>query len=244
MTDDDRLPTPATGPSAITRQGCMAGALAIAPLSISFIPFGLAFGVAAIERGMDPLSATLMSALVFGGASQFAALDLWTHPLPVALITLTVFVVNSRHLLYGAVLYPRLAGMGRPARYSLLGMMTDSAFAYAVQVGAEKPDGGRDENGMLFGAAVFVYLIWIASTWTGATLGTLLGDTKVYALDVVMVSYFAATLAGLWQGREDLAPWLAAALGTLAGLWLLPTGWYVLAGALAGGVTGLITDDA
>lgn len=222
----------------------MAGALAIAPLSVSFIPFGLAFGVAAIEKGLDPLSASLMSALVCGGASQFAALDLWTHPLPVALITLTVFIVNSRHLLYGAVLYPRLAVMGRPVRASLLGFMTDSAFAYAVQLGGEGRDGTRDETGMLVGAAVFIYLVWVASTWTGATLGALIGDPKVYALDVVMVSYFAATLAGLWRGRADLAPWLAAALGTLAGLWLLPPGWYVLAGALAGGVTGLITDDA
>lgn len=229
-------------PRGPTMRGLVAGALATMPLSVSFVPFGVAFGIAAVEKGIDPTTATIWSALVCGGASQFAVLDLWKLPLPVALIVLTVLVVNSRHLLYGAVLYPRLAVMPRRVRYPLLGVMTDSCFAYAVQIGNGKPGEERDEMGLLLGGGGFVYLSWIVSTWLGATLGVLIGNTKTYALDVVMVAYFSAVLAGMWQSRADFVPWIAAGLGTVAGLWFLPTGWHVIAGGLAGGLAGFIAD--
>jgi 4-azaleucine resistance transporter AzlC len=217
--------------------------MATAPLALSFVPIGLAFGIAAVEKGLDPVTAILMSALACAGASQFAALELWGDPLPVALIAVTVLVINLRHVLYGAVLYQRLAGMPASARYPLLAVLTDSCFAFAVQVGSQTPT-RRDEPGLILGGGLFIYSTWLAATAAGATLGRLIGDTKPYALDVVMVAFFSAILAGLWRGRSDLIPWIAAMLGTLIGLWLLPTGWHVMAGALAGGAAGLMTDDA
>lgn len=226
-----------------TWRGMASGAIATSPLAASFVPVGIAFGIAAVEKGLDPLTATLMSALVCGGASQFAALELWGEPLPVALIALTVLVVNARHVLYSAVQSRRLAGMAPPVRYTLLGVMTDSCFAYAVQVAGMKPDERRDETGMLLGAGVFIYLSWVVATAAGATLGRLLGDTRAYALDVVMVAFFACVLAGLWRGRSDLLPWLAAFVGTLIGLWWLPPGWHIMSGAVAGAAMGLVTDD-
>ncbi len=240
--EDNGAAAGSSRPSGPTWQGVVAGALATMPLSVSFVPFGIAFGIAAVEKGLDPTTATIWSALVCGGASQFAALDLWTMPLPVALVVLTVLVVNSRHLLYGAVLYHRLAAMPRTVRYPLLGVMTDSCFAYALQLGHTKPGERRDEMGLLLGGGGFVYLSWIASTWMGATLGQLIGNTKTYALDVVMVSYFSAVLTGMWQSRSDLAPWIAAGVGTMIGLWLLPPGWHVIVGALAGGIVGCLAD--
>ena len=60
-------------------------------------------------------------------------------------------------------------------------------------------------------------------------------------LIVAAESAFAAVLAGLWRSvREDLLPWLAAAAVALASSWLLPSGWHVLTGALAGGLVGVL----
>ncbi len=225
-----------------TWRGIVRGALDTAPLAVSFVPFGIAFGIAAAERGIDPWTATLWSALVCGGASQFAALELWATPLPVLLITLTVLMVNARHLLYGAVLYQPLAAMPGLVRYPVLGVMTDSCFAYGVQVMQQQDDARRDVTGMLLGGGMLIYCGWPIATFIGATLGALIGSGKAFGLDVVMVAYFSATLAGMWRGRSDLAPWIAAAVGTLAGLWLMPVGWHIMTGALAGGLTGLVAD--
>lgn len=224
-----------------TWAGIGQGMVATAPLALSFVPFGIAFGIAASSTGIDPVTAMLWSALVCGGASQFAALEVWAQPLPVLLITLTVLMVNSRHLLYGAVLYRRLATMHPLPRYSLLGFMTDSCFAYSVGIDQENRS-DRDDIGLMLGGGFLIYAGWPIATLLGATLGSLIGSGKAFGLDVVMVAYFSASLAGMWRGRSDAVPWIAAFLGTLAGIWLLPVGWHIMAGALSGGAAALIAD--
>ena len=47
------------------------------PISFFVVAFGAAFGLAAVQKGLEPLQAVLMSATVFAGASQFAAVDMW-----------------------------------------------------------------------------------------------------------------------------------------------------------------------
>ena len=78
------------------------------PISMFVVVFGVAFGLAAAQTGLDNSASLLMSALVFAGASQFGALDLWGAQVPVVPLIVTVFAINARHLLMGATLYPWL----------------------------------------------------------------------------------------------------------------------------------------
>ena len=86
-----------------TTNGVWRGCVEIAPIAAFIIPFGIAFGVAASAKGVPGEISVLMSIVVFAGASQFAALDLWHAPLPIATLALTVLAVNARHILLGAV---------------------------------------------------------------------------------------------------------------------------------------------
>ncbi|MFD2436397.1 AzlC family ABC transporter permease [Modicisalibacter luteus] len=88
--------------------GTLDGMRRMAPLCLFVIAFGLAFGVAAVQRGLSELEALLMSALVFAGASQFAALELWGPEIPLVALIASTFAINARHLLMGASLYPWL----------------------------------------------------------------------------------------------------------------------------------------
>lgn len=235
----ERTPTPA--PTAnFTFGGVVAGVKLLAPMTIFVIPFGLAFGLAASQRGLDPWIAILMSAAVLGGASQFAALDLWAHPLPIAAILVTTGVVNARHLLYGAALYDILAPVPPGKRYLTVAVMTDIAWTSTMDAVAR----GERDAGVLLGGGFILWLFWVLSTAAGVFLAAGIGDPRTWGLDIVLVAFFAASLVGLWRGRSDLVPWAAAAAATLAGLWFLPTGWHVIVGALAGGLVGVLTDDA
>src|SRR3546814_8099871 len=76
---DSAVPTDsATSPPAasFTRAGVWHGMKLTLPYSISALPFGLAFGAAAVAAGMTPGAAVLMSALAFAGSAQFAVLSL------------------------------------------------------------------------------------------------------------------------------------------------------------------------
>lgn len=233
-------PDQASGRAPFTRIGVLRGMRDIAPIGLLVVPFGLAFGVAATQKGVDPFLATLMSFLVTAGASQFAALDLWIAPLPMALILMITLAINARHLIYGAALYPWLAPLPPLQRYAILAVTTDSSWAYAV---AERSR-YRDDVGILLGSSIVLWLTWTISTLLGALFGAGIGEPKRFGLDVLMVVFFATTLVGMWRGRDDVKPWLAATLGALLALWLLPNGWHIIVGALCGGVTGVLADDA
>ena len=84
-------------PVTFTRHGAARGALDILPLTVGVFLFGMAFGLLSVEAGLSALEASLMSGLVFAGASQFAAMQIWADPVPVATLILTTFAINARH---------------------------------------------------------------------------------------------------------------------------------------------------
>ncbi|ERB63844.1 hypothetical protein N779_18515 [Vibrio coralliilyticus OCN008] len=92
-------------------QSVQQGFISLLPISIFVVVFGTAFGLAAVQVGLSESSSLWMSTLVFAGASQFGALDLWGTHVPVFPLAITVFAINARHLLIGATLYPHIKTM-------------------------------------------------------------------------------------------------------------------------------------
>jgi 4-azaleucine resistance transporter AzlC len=217
-----------------TAKGVWRGSIEIAPVAAFIIPFGIAFGVAASAKGIAPGISVFMSAAVFAGASQFAALDLWHAPLPLATLALTVLAVNARHILLGAALAPWLLQVPTVRRLAALIFMSDANFAYTMTA----RDRGEMDAGVLFGSGLVMWVMWTASTAVGALAGSLFGDISRFGFDAIMVAYFTAVITGQWKGRADLLPWIAAAAVAVAGTYVLPPGWHIIAGALTGGIVG------
>lgn len=71
-------------PINFTTDGAARGARAVLPIVPGAVAFGLIYGFMAGEKGLTALEIGLTSMLVFAGASQFLALELWGEPLPVA----------------------------------------------------------------------------------------------------------------------------------------------------------------
>ncbi|MCE8038809.1 MAG: AzlC family ABC transporter permease [Halomonadaceae bacterium] len=216
--------------------GVLVGIRRMAPLSLFVVIFGLAFGVAALARGLSGFEAMLMSALVFAGASQFAALELWGPEIPLLPLIATTFAINARHLLMGAAIQPWLAHLPPAQRYGSLVVMSDSNWAMAV---ADRQR-GETNVGMLVGGGIALWLTWLAGTLLGVIFGSGIEEPERFGLDVIMGCFLLAMLLG---GRRDLsmlAPWGAAALAALAAMVWLPPHSHVIVGALAGGLVGLM----
>ncbi|MCE8018478.1 branched-chain amino acid ABC transporter permease [Halomonas sp. MCCC 1A17488] len=216
--------------------GVLAGIRRMAPLSLFVVIFGLAFGVAALSRGLSGLEAVLMSALVFAGASQFAALELWGPEIPLLPLVATTFAINARHLLMGAAIQPWLAHLPPAQRYASLVVMSDSNWAMA----AADRQRGETNVGMLVGGGIALWLTWLAGTLLGVLFGSGIDEPERFGLDVIMGCFLLAMLVG---GRRDLSmllPWSAAALAALAAMAWLPPHSHVIVGALAGGLAGLL----
>ena len=110
-----------------------AGFRQLIPVSLFVAVFGAAFGLAASQKGLDQMTATMMSLLVFAGYAQFAALELWTPHVPVITLIATVFAINARHLLMGATLYPWLRSLTPAKRYGIMMVASDANWAMSIQ---------------------------------------------------------------------------------------------------------------
>ena len=79
------------------------------PLAAAIGVFGVVFGAAA-SAAMDPALVLGMSLLIFSGSLQFALVGLLVSGAgPVALLFTTI-VLNLRHVVFGALIRPQLAG--------------------------------------------------------------------------------------------------------------------------------------
>ncbi|MEX2473585.1 AzlC family ABC transporter permease [Marinobacter sp.] len=205
------------------------------PISLFVVAFGAAFGLASIQQGLEPLQAVLMSATVFAGASQFAAVDMWGAEVSVLPMIAVVFAINSRHLLMGASLYPMLKDLPPRQRYGVLLLLTDANWA----VSAQEYQSGRRNLEVILGGGLVLWLAWIIGTLMGVYFGRLLQDPQSLGLDMVLGCFLLAMALGGNKSTRILVAWAVAAGASLAAYWYLPPHTHVVVGALAGGVVGL-----
>lgn len=219
-----------------SRQDVWAGFKQLVPLSIFVIAFGAAFGLAAVQTGLDNPSSLLMSTLVFAGASQFAALELWGVNIPLVPLALTVFAINARHLLMGASLYPWLRYLPPAKRYGVMLVASDANWALSIQAFNR----GQPGFGLLLGGGLALWSFWIFGTWLGIYFGGAIHDPKSFGLDMVMGCFLLAMAVGGEKNLRLLLIWTVAAGSSLLAYWYLPDNSHVVVGALAGGVLGAL----
>ncbi|WP_319928083.1 AzlC family ABC transporter permease [Vreelandella zhuhanensis] len=223
----------------LTLKGSLSGFKRMAPLSLFVVAFGLAFGVAAIQRGLSGLETLLMSGLVFAGVAQFAALELWGPEIPLIALIATTFAINARHLLMGAALYPWLRHLPPLQRYTSLSVMSDANWAMA----ATDYQRGETNIGILVGGGIALWLAWMLGTALGVIFGSGISEPERLGLDVIMGCFMLAMLVGGKTKLSMLFPWSVAAMAALLALYFLPANSHVIVGALAGGIAGLFLPD-
>lgn len=215
------------------------GARMFVPVAISVAAYGLVWGVLARQAGLSVGEVALMSALVFAGASQFVALDLWTPgSLPVGAIVVATAIINLRLVLMTATLRPLVAHLP-PWRAALsMGLVADENWAMTMAEMAR----GRGTYAYLMGSGVMCYTAWLVATLCGRLLGSAIDDPSRYGLDFAFTATFLALLLGMWKGKTDLVPWIVAALAAIATARLIPGNWHIIVGGLAGSLSGALIE--
>ena len=103
------------------RTGFWRGFLAIAPLWLGVVPFGIVYAVIARDAGLSVVETQALSLFVFAGGAQFSAAGLFATGASAVGIVLTTFLLNVRHVLYGfrsVAGFRSRAGVGRRPRTS------------------------------------------------------------------------------------------------------------------------------
>ena len=169
-----------------------AGAKAEIPVLFGVLPFGLIYGALALQAGIPPMAALAMSSIVLAGSAQFVGTQLFAAGAPGALIILTTFVVNLRHMLYSASVAPYLSRLSLRWKLLLAYLLSDEAYAMAIThyqqtqprgravgqsgrraVGPSRNDESElDQRHWFFlGAGVTLWTTWQVSTALGIYVG-------------------------------------------------------------------------
>jgi len=200
------------GPSVTPRASWNAGLRAGIPFALAALLLSASFGVIALDAGFSALAAVVMSAIVFAGSAQFAAISIVAAGGGLGAAVAAAALMNSRFLPMGIALAPSLPG-GAFKRAAQGQPVVDASWAMAAG-----PDGSFD-RWFLFGATAPQYVAWVAGTIVGALAGDVIGDPESLGLDAMFPTFFLALL--LAELREPRARPVAL-LGGVIALALVP----------------------
>src|SRR5258705_1751017 len=185
--------------------GLRFGAVLALPVLPGMIACGIAVGATAARKGFSLVDSVLMNMLVYGGASQMVAMEVWPDRITLAslaALALLTATVNARMLLIGASLRPWLGPLPSWQAYPMLHLSTDPGWLIAMRYRAE----GGNDAAVFLGASLLVWAAWMAATTAGYLMGALVSDPRRIGLDLVMPIFFAAMLVPLWRGGGRAPP--------------------------------------
>jgi 4-azaleucine resistance transporter AzlC len=212
------------------------GARALLPLLLGVAPFGVIYGVVALQSGIPPLAAVLMSSVVFAGSAQFLLAQLIGVGAPLLLMVGAVAVLNLRHALYSASVAPLLGHLSWPWKWLLAYLLTDEAYAAAIPRLLD-PAHRAVRHWLLLGSGLALWSGWQLSTLAGVLLGQ--GLPADLPLDFALPLTFIAIIVPLINSRARLAAALVAGAAAVLAAGL-PYKLGLFAAALAGLAAGVL----
>jgi 4-azaleucine resistance transporter AzlC len=207
-----------------------AGLADIAPAALAAVPIGLLLGAVAAAKGLSAAEVFLMSAMVFAGGAQFAAIEQWVQPVPIVALAFGTLLINARHILMGASLTPKTGAFGTGQRLLGFFAMADENWALSERRAAVT----RLTPAYYFGMTLLFYANWVLWSTLGAVVGPLMGDPARLGADFAFTALFIGLIAGFWKGRITAAAILASGVGSALVHVTAGAPWHVPAGALAG----------
>lgn len=194
----------------------MRGIFAASPIVLGYLPIGFAYGVLAQKAGLSTFNTLLMSMIVFAGSAQLIAVGLISTGItPISLI-LTTFIVNLRHMLMSAAIFPHIGQWRKRALAGFAFELTDETFA----LHSTRFEDTQLDKADVFAVNLTSHAAWILGSGMGVAAGRLVANIEALALDYVLPAMFIALL--VMQTKKHTQVWAALISGTASvGLLLL-----------------------
>jgi 4-azaleucine resistance transporter AzlC len=197
-------------------------------IGLAVAPFGIAFGVLCGQTGLAVWQAVGFSALVFTGASQFAAVTVLNDGGSATTAIVTALLLGLRSLAYGVLMAPSMS-VQRWKRALESHLMIDESMA----IGTAAPDSSLVRYGYLCGG-IGVFVLWNISTLIGAVIGGGADATLLkFGVDVAVPASFVVLVWPRLMDPKQRPIAILGALITVALIPVAPAGVPILASGLA-----------
>ncbi|WP_164215950.1 AzlC family ABC transporter permease [Virgibacillus sp. YIM 98842] len=209
------------------------------PIMVGYLPIAITYGVLAKQSGMSLTELTLMSVMVFAGASQFMGANMIAVGAGVLEIIIATFVLNFRHFVMSLSFMNRLRDVPMRWKAPLSLGLTDETFA----VSALHPKEAKMEKGALFYTALILtaYFSWVLGSLLGGLLGEVIPERLSQSMGIALYAMFIGLLVP--SVKKELKVGLIAVIAMLINALCLQlgmsTGWAIVLGTILGGMSGI-----
>ena len=187
------------------------------PIAVGYFSVSFTFGMMAVQSGISPFHAVLISLLSLTSAGQFAGLTVIVSNASLMEMALTQLVVNIRYALMSVSLSQKLDDSVKMRSRLLIAYgNTDEIFAVA----SSKP--GTVGAKYLYGLILLPVLGWVGGTLAGAVASTLLPATVISALGVALYGMFIAIVVPPAKEHKEVRTVVLIALALSCAFYYLP----------------------
>ena len=159
------------------------------PIALGYLSVSFTFGITAVNMGLPPITAILISLTNLTSAGQVAGIGIIADHGGLIEMAMAQLIINLRYALMSLSLSQKL-----DEKYNLFHRITTSFFVtdevFAVAVA--KP--GEIPTRYMYGLATLPYLFWGGGTAIGALLGSILPDPIKSALGIAIYGMFIAII--------------------------------------------------
>lgn len=218
------------------KQGVVTGI----PITLGYIPVAITFGVLAMQSGLSLVELTMMSALVFAGASQFMGVNMIVAQASMIEIVIATFVLNFRHFIMSLSFMNGIREhVSLKGRIGVSLGLTDEAFAVA-SMNREKAE---NANAVYFYTGIFLsgYIAWVIGSLVGGVLGEVIPQQLSDSMGIALYALFISLLVPSVKNelRFGLIALIAMLINTIA-VQFMSSGWAIVVGTVLGGLTGVV----
>lgn len=209
------------------------------PIVLGYIPVALTYGVLASQAGMSLLELTMMSTLVYAGASQFMGVNMIVANATMLEIVVATFVLNFRHFVMSLSFMNEIRErISLKGRVGLALGLTDETFA----VSALNKEEAKQKNGVYFYAAIYItaYLSWVIGSFVGGMLGEVIPEKLSQSMGIALYAMFIGLL--IPSVKKELRIGLIAVIAMIINViasQFVSSGWSIVLGTVLGGLAGV-----
>lgn len=209
------------------------------PIMLGYLPIAVTYGVLARQTGMSLVELSLMSGLVYAGASQFMAVNMIAAGTGAMEIIIATFVLNFRHFVMSLSFMNRLRKVALRWKLPLSIWLTDESFAVA----SFHPKEAERKHGAYFYLGIFLiaYLSWFTGSLLGGVLGDIIPENLSQSMGIALYAMFIGLL--IPSVKKNLKVGLIALLAMLINYLCIEigmsSGWAIVTGTIVGGMSGI-----
>lgn len=209
------------------------------PIMLGYLPIAVTFGVLAKQSGLSLLELTLMSVLVFAGASQFMGANMIALGTGAVEIIIATFVLNFRHFVMSFSFMNKLRSVPIRWKVPLALGLTDETFAVSSLHIKE----AKEKNGHWFYGALTLtaYFSWVFGSLLGGLVGEIIPETLSQSMGIALYAMFIGLL--IPSVKKELKVGLIAIIAMFINaicLQFMSSGWAIVSGTVLGGLSGVL----